>query len=73
MSTGKHQDHADLQLPLFSREVPATVEDASDGSVEARACTRAELRLVVNAAVKRSSMEDLSAVEARLISRARYF
>ncbi len=75
MSTGKHQDRTCQQLQLFRCEVSAeAVTTATAFFVEAQPAPRVELRLVLNTTTpQRSKAEDLSAIEARLIGRAKYF
>jgi hypothetical protein len=74
MSTGKHQDRTHQQLQLFGHEEPAAVVVTPSAFGETHLATRVELRLVSNTTTaQQSKTEDLTAIEARLIGRAKYF
>lgn len=78
MSTGKHQDHTSQQLPLFGGVVTPEEVVAPPESVDSQPTARPVLRLVASGPGARSlkghvHTEDLAAIEARLIGRAKFF
>jgi hypothetical protein len=74
MSTSKQQEHSSNQLQLFGSEVPAEVVVTPTAFVEPQPAARSGLRLVSSTSTaQQSKVEDLTAIEARLIGRAKFF
>lgn len=78
MSSGKQQDHASQQLPLFGSSVTNEDVGTPPTLVEPQPTARAVLRLVASGPNAKSrkpcvQTEDLAVIEARLIGRAKFF
>jgi len=78
MPADKHHHPASQQLQLFESEVTAEVTAAPAALSSDRLATRSFLRLISNTTLTQSSnactpAERLTAIEAQLIDRAKYF
>ena len=79
MSTDKHQDRASRQLLLFGCEVPTQADKGMPSTLlEAQPVARPGLRLVSSTTTAQLStallpVESVTAIEARLIGRAKFF
>jgi hypothetical protein len=78
MSTGKHHDQASHQLQLFGCEEPVEAVVKPNAFPHAEPDARPGLRLVASTAGVRLSAapgpsEDLMAIAAKLVGRAKFF
>lgn len=78
MSMGKHQDRASQQLQLFGCELPSEVVATRSAFVDPQPVTRSGLRLVSNTVAAQQSRaclpaDDMTAIEARLIGKTKFF